>query len=166
MREPITPIGPSERFSMHTLREAEDLARDHPEHLTDLHLRHCATYDPLLAQRWQHRRARAIAKAAAKANMPPPAPRPAIPADVARLPTFDEDDDPGTPEGLDAWVKKNAARAVPMAIWGGFVKAAREKRQALETRVNELEAKVRELDAQRALLTGETRHLDTDPVIQ
>ncbi|MDQ3349843.1 MAG: hypothetical protein M3545_18000 [Acidobacteriota bacterium] len=85
-------------------------------------------------------------KALAVPVLEPATPVPSTPA--ARLPTISDADDLGTIEGLDRWAEENALAAVPIMVWRAFVKAQREKREQLEQRVGELEARLRELAAQ------------------
>jgi len=55
----ILPIDDNEPFDLNLLHEAVRLGRDHPEQLTDSHLRHLATYSPGDAQRLLEKRAEA-----------------------------------------------------------------------------------------------------------
>lgn len=139
----ISPIADHEPFSMATLHEASQLARENPAQLTDLHLRHYATYDAGGAVQLQQKRDRAIEAQRRQAEAPPrrDAGR-ALPADVARLPTIDRTVDFSTDAGLDAWATANKLAAVPVVIWRGFVKTARERRQVLEQRVQALETRL------------------------
>jgi len=77
-RPVITPIADGEPFEMSLLHEAADLAREDPARLTDLHLRHVATYDKGAAVEYAEKRDAAQLKALALAEKTlatPPGPR-------------------------------------------------------------------------------------------
>ncbi len=136
---------------LHTLTDWRitcEKAQADPASLTDLDLAILDHFDGAKrAAAWRDARTKALAPRETKA-LPAPVATPA--ANVARLPTIDDADDLSTIEGLDAWAAKdaNAIAAVPVLLWRGFVKAQREKREQLEQRVGELEARLRELAAQ------------------
>ncbi|HXG70043.1 MAG TPA: hypothetical protein VNJ04_05445 [Gemmatimonadaceae bacterium] len=147
----ITPIADNEPFSMTLVHEAADLAHHDPARLTDLHLRHWATLDPSGAVAAQKKRDKATAtrtQALKTQAIPAPVARPAGPP-VAHLPSLDDADDFSTDEGLDDWTQRNAERAVPVAIWRGFVKTARVKREQLEARVAALEGRLADVESKR-----------------
>lgn len=117
-----------------------------PRMLTEDDLGALAMLDPAAAEHGRRLRAAAI-----EAGVPTPAPAatrpskpaPTLPRDVARLPcvTAEEEKSLETEEGFEAYVKKNADKAVPLQVWWEYFKAARGKRRDLEARVHALEAR-------------------------
>jgi hypothetical protein len=143
--------------TVHTAQLALEKAATDPGALTDEDLAVIAYFHP------GHRadEARAARDTARGRAVDPPAPVATTASAAIEFPSelWDTEAADQVAE-MDRWSKKFAGHVLPVAVWWAFVKAGREKREALEQEVKALKQEVKALKQEVEALKAQPKSLD------